>query len=175
MHAYKFLTADRRSAITGFAWPESAWVEAAGRLELCRNGVHACRIEHLPHWIGAELWAVELGGEIQEGPDAVLARRGRLVARVSEWADGVNREFGHECAQRAKAVVGDEARVVARAADAAANAMAGWVSAAAYIAAAVAAQVGSGVTEGPVYDEHFRIERARQGAWLKQRLGLSEP
>ena len=23
-----------------------------------RNGVHACRIAHLPHWVGPELWAV---------------------------------------------------------------------------------------------------------------------
>jgi hypothetical protein len=48
------------------------------------------------------------------------------------------------------------------------------VSASAYIAAVVAGQVGSGRLEGPLYEEHFLAERARQAAWLRERLRLSQ-
>jgi hypothetical protein len=174
VRAYKFLTADRRSPITGFRWPESGWVEAAGRLEACRNGVHACRVEDLPHWIGDELWAVEIAGEVQPAPDGVVARRGRLVERVQEWADGAAREFADDCARRAEILAGETATVADRASDATANAARGWVSASAYIAAVVAGQAGSGRLAGPVYEQHFLAERARQAAWLRERLRLSQ-
>jgi hypothetical protein len=174
VRAYKFLSADRRSQITGFRWPAFDWVEAVGPLELCRNGIHACRIEHLPHWIGPELWAMEIDGELREGPDAVVARRGRLVQPVEAWADGAGRELAEDCARRAQGLAGDRSEMAARAADAVADAADGWFSASAYIAAAVAAQVRSGAAEGPLYDRHFLAERARQAAWLKERLGLIE-
>jgi hypothetical protein len=174
VRAYKFLRGDRRSPITGFRWPESGWVEATGPLEACRNGVHACRIEDLPHWIGDELWTVEVEGEVQTAPNGVLARRGRLVERVQEWADGVAQEFADDCARRARALAGETATIGERASDAAANAASGWVSASAYIAAVVAGQAGSGRLEGPAYEQHFLAERARQSGWLRERLRLSQ-
>jgi hypothetical protein len=179
VRAYKFLTSDRRSPITGFHWPESGWVEATGPLEACRNGIHACRIDDLPHWIGDDLWAVEVEGEVQAAPNGVLARRGRLVERVQQWADGAAREFADNCARRAQTLAdetatGETATVDERASDAAVYAASGWVSASAYIAAVVAGQVGSGGLEGPLYEEHFLAERARQAAWLQERLRLSQ-
>ncbi len=172
--AYKFLTADRRSPITGFHWPDSAWVEAVGPLEPCRNGIHACHIEDLPHWIGPELWAIELDGEVQRAPTGVLARRGRLLERVEEWAGGVAQEFADDCARRARTLAGETAIVAERASDAVANALRGSASAASYIAAVVAGQVHSGSPEGQGYEQHFLAERARQAAWLRERLRLSQ-
>lgn len=173
MQAYKFLLAERRSAITGFRWPLSGWVEASGPLSPCRNGIHACRIRDLPHWIGPHLWAIEIVGEVQEAPNGVLARRGRLVAEVSEWADGGAREFAEDCARRAQELAGDTWPVGPRAADAVADARTGWYSASAYIAAAVAGQVLGGTTEGPLYEQHFLAERDWQAAWLQEHLGLA--
>jgi hypothetical protein len=126
VRAYKFLTADRRSPITGFGWPPSAWVEATGPLEPCRNGIHACRIRDLPHWIGARLWLIEIDGEVREAPDGVLARRGRLLGEVHEWAEGVAHDFADDCARRAQALAGDTWPVAPRAADALADARDGW-------------------------------------------------
>lgn len=174
MRAYKFLTADRRSPITGFRWPEAEWVEATGPLEPCRNGIHACETDDLPHWIGPELWAIEIQGEVQPAPNGVLARRGRLLERVREWADGVAHEFADDCARRAQTLASGTQMVAERASDAAAEAASGWVSASAYIAAAVNGQVCSGSPDGPLYEQHFLAERARQAAWLRERLRLSQ-
>ena len=65
-------------------------------------------------------------------------------------------------------------RTEGRAADAAADAAIGWVSAAAYIVAAVAGEVASGSRSGPLYQQHFLEERVRQATWLQDRLALSD-
>ena len=174
MILYKFLDAGRRAPITGFIWPQSGWVEASGSLSPCRNGVHACRIAHLPHWVGPELWAIDLDGEMIEGPDSVVARRGRLVRLVEDWSNGAALEFAEDCARRATTLAGDTGAVAGRASDARADAAEGWVSAAAYIAAAVAGEVNSGSPRGSLYEQHFVAERARQAAWMKKRLNLVE-
>jgi len=110
-------------------------VEANGTLIPCRNGVHACRIAHLPHWVGPELWAVDVDGEMIEGPDSVVARRGRLVRLVEDWSKGAAQEFAEDCARRATTLAGDTAALAGRASDARADTAEGWISAAAYIVA----------------------------------------
>jgi len=172
VNAYKFLGRDRTAAMTGFRWPDAEWVETDGPIERCRTGIHACRIEHLPHWIGPELWSVELDGEIVEAADAVVARRGRLVHRIDAWSAGVAQEFGESCARRANALATGLPSAAGRAADAALDAAAGWVSATAYIAAAVAGEVASGSRRGPLYQHYFLAERTRQAWWLQDRLSL---
>jgi len=174
VRAYKFLSGGRRAPITGFRWPESGWVEANGPLEHCRCGVHACRVEHLPHWIGPELWELELDGEVIEAADAVIASRGRLVRRVDEWSAGAAKDFAETCARRVNALASGAPSAAERAADAAVSAAQGWVSAAAYIAAVVAGEAGSESRRGAAYQHHFLAERARQARWLHDRLGLTD-
>jgi hypothetical protein len=172
--AYKFLRPDRRSPLTGFQWPESGWVEADGPIGWCHNGVHACRVEHLPHWLGPELWVVELDGELLESVDAVIARRGQLRRRVETWSAGAVLRQRVRPAGRASALANDDPAAAARACDAVADAAAGWVSAAAYIAAAVAGEVASGSRRGAVYEHYFLNERCRQSWWLADRLALTD-
>jgi hypothetical protein len=174
VRAYKFLRRDGTTLFTRFAWPVGEWVETEGVLVWCDNGIHACRIEHLPHWLGQELWLMELHGEIVSVHDAVVARRARLVERVSAWSGGVAQEFGDHCARRARELAGTAPAADGRASDAAADAAIGWVSAAAYIAAAVAGEVASGDRTGSVYQKGFLDERARQARWLRDRLELSD-
>ena len=95
MKAYKFLGAGRRAPFSGFTWPERTWVEADA-LDPCRDGIHACRPEHLAYWVMAELWAIELDGELVESELKVVARRGRLGERVSAWNDDAKSEFREE-------------------------------------------------------------------------------
>ena len=86
--AYKFLATGAVAPFTGFHWPVGQWVDAAG-VDPCRQGIHACRIRDLPLWIQAELWEIELGGEVDEQARKVVAERGRLVQRVTGWSEGL--------------------------------------------------------------------------------------
>jgi hypothetical protein len=174
VRAYKFLRKDGRAPLTGFRWPGDGWVEVDGPLEWCVNGIHACRVEDVPHWIGEELWLVELEGETVTVPDAVVGRRGRLVERIDAWSAGVAQDFGESCARRANALATGAPAAAERAGDAAANAARGLVAAAAYIAAAVAGEVASGSRRGVLYQHYFLAERTRQAWWLQDKLGLTD-
>ena len=102
-------------------------MEAKGPLGWCENGIHACRIDDLPHWLGPELWVMELGGERVAAADSVVARRARLLDRIDAWSGGVAREFADSCAQRATALATRAPSAAGRAADAVADAASGWV------------------------------------------------
>jgi hypothetical protein len=89
VRAYKFFDAQGRSPYTGVSWPSpGAWVEAAS-VRQCRDGVHGCRPADLSWWLAAQLWEIELDGDIVEARHKVVARRGRLVRRVDEYAAAV--------------------------------------------------------------------------------------
>ena len=174
MQAYKFLRRDGTNLLTGFRWPVGEWVEADGPLAWCANGIHACRIEDLPHWLGQELWLMELDGETLAAPDAIVGRRARLVERISEWSGGVAQDFAYSCAGRANALAAGVPSAAGRAGDAASDAAAGWVSGAAYVAAAVAGEVASGRRAGALYQHHFLGERTWQARWIRDRLALRD-
>ena len=172
MWAYKFLRQDGTNLLTGFRWPVGEWVEVDGPLAWCANGIHACRVEDLPHWLGQELWLMELNGETIATPDAIVGRRARLVERIGAWSGGVAQELADSCARRATALATRAPSAAGRASDAAADAAIGWVSGAAYVTAAVAGEVASSKRAGPLYQHHFLAERTRQAWWLHDRLGL---
>jgi hypothetical protein len=145
-----------------------------GPLAWCANGIHACRVEHLPHWLGQELWLMELDGETLLAPDSIVARRARLVESIGAWSGGAAQEFADSCARRATTLAAGAPSAAGRASDAAADAAIGWVSGAAYVAAAVAGEVASGRRAGPLYQRHFLAERTRQAWWLRDRLALRD-
>jgi hypothetical protein len=167
MIAYKFLRRDGTGAFTRFAWPlpdggPGAWVQAP--VVPCRSGIHACRVTDLPLWLGRELYEVELGGAIVEERTKVVAPRARLVRRIDAWDDALRATYTRDCANRAHAL--------ARAAD---PPLAEWEAA-----------IEQSITEGPallgfvaarIAEERdgiaaYHAERARQAAWLAERLGL---
>jgi hypothetical protein len=134
------------------------------------SGVHACRIDDLPYWIGAELWEVELEGA-RQGHRKLVATRGRLVRRVEGWDGRAQREFAGACARRVRGradeATGERAEQLrAYASDAAANAERGEVALLGFIAAR-AAEVDAG-TAG------YAAERAAQASWLAAELRLEE-
>lgn len=165
MIAYKFLKAGRIAPFTGFPWPVDNWVEAES-VETCRGGIHACRVQHLPIWMGAELWEIELGGNVIEQTRKLAAERGRLIRRIDEWNDDLLERFGRFCIERTRRRVGflpvtsgyvvDVERFVAQRR----FAIAGF-------AASRAAEHRDG-REG--YDR----ERGLQATWLAERLGLED-
>lgn len=112
MRAFKFLAAGAVAPFTGRAWPTpstqgpGAWV-VSPQADLARYGVHACRPEHLAYWPDEELWLVEIGGTVVEGPFEIAAAQGRLLARVTGWDAHAAREYANACAWRACDVTAD--------------------------------------------------------------------
>lgn len=160
MLAYKFLAEGARGLVSGFSWPDEEWVEVDEPLVPTLRGIHACRLDHLPYWLGAELWLAELDGEVIEGGHALVGSRGRLAERLPGWDAAAAEAFGSACAERARGL-------------GPAKAEAGWFpcAGAAYIAAH-----GAGLAAdeaGGFYESGFAGERAWQAAWLADRLDLA--
>ena len=165
MRAYKFLAADGTGIFTGFAWPAptgepGAWVTA--EVELCRSGVHACRPGDLSYWVAPALYEIELDGETIEAGMKVIAPRGRLVRRIEAWNDATGQEFSHMCIARTGELAATAPELTAWAPPP--EAAAGGPALMGFIAARVAEATG-GI-------QSYVDERARQSAWLVERLGL---
>jgi hypothetical protein len=181
MIALKFLRSGARSLFAQQRWPlpaasgPASWLEAApGPLAPCRNGFHACRTEDLAFWIADELWEVELDAEWISAPDALVARRARLLRRIERWdAAEVRAHFGHECVARAAAGC---ARAAAPADHSAAQYLAqaeGFARTANHAVAAYAAALVFGALE-PAGNamSAFRAERREQGRLLASVAGI---
>jgi hypothetical protein len=163
MNAYKFLADGAVSPFARFRWPVGEWVDAASA-DMCRLGIHACRVGDLPFWLDSELWKIELEGEVVEHPRKIVASRGRLIRRVDEWDASVRRDFGAWVLKRTRLRFGAVAGVGGYVGDMERHLSTGRVPLAAFSAARAAEIAG-----GPV---EYERERARQAVWLAERLGL---
>lgn len=172
MIAYKFLCEGAVGRFSKLRWPTpdgerpGAWLEAAGALEACVSGVHACRAEALAYWFDDELWRIELDGEIVDEGTVLVARRGRLVARVDGWPP-VSSAFAEDCAARAMQLVGKDDRIAELAGDAEYHAARAEAPRHAVVAAYCAAVAADAAEPGS-----FDTERARQGRRLAELLAL---
>jgi hypothetical protein len=165
--AYKFLRGDGTGAFTRFAWPlpdgaPGAWVEAP--IVPCRSGIHACRRSDLPLWLGRDLYAVELAGAIVEERTKVVASRARLVRRIDAWDDALRAAFTRDCANRAHALVADGGPALAEWATVIEPSIPEGPALLGFIAARIAEERDGALA--------YHAERARQVAWIAERLGL---
>jgi hypothetical protein len=173
--AYKFLRGGAVAPFSRVAWPvpidgrPGERVVASGELEICGNGIHACRAADLPLWIFDELWQVELDGPILTASTHVVAAAGRLRSRVEAWDPRTAVDFAAACAGRTRALGQDgfaqDAAVWARSAAGDTTVAAADAACVAYIAAHAARAAGGAEAEAR--------ERAWQAHWLGERLGLS--
>lgn len=158
--AYAFTGPAARRPFVGGRWPDpGTWA----------GGARASRTEHLPVWIAAELWIVELAGSVHDVGTQVRADRGRLVQRLDAWDGNAALAFAEDCAARIRAIADrseSDGAMAAYRADAA-RFDAGDANVAGWIAARAAAVVGG--------EAGAARERARQAAWLTDRLGLGSP
>lgn len=179
MIGYKFLRPGRRSLFARVQWPlpseaGGAWLEAApGPLVACKNGLHACRIEDLAFWIGEELWEVELDAELAAAPDAIVARRARLLRPIEAWSAQAPRAFGQSCIARARAQLGPAGlapdHIAARYLEQAEQLDGtGYIAALSYAAALACALI----VPPSAAVAAFRSERAAQGPLLAEAAGL---
>jgi hypothetical protein len=166
--AYKFTRPGAVSAFRDFTWQPGEWIEVEGDLGLCRNGVHACRVEALPRWLDDELWRVEVDDVHSELDGLVVARRGRLVERVLAWDTEASRELARSCVARALEFadrVPDE--LVRRRTTMIAAIAEGPDPSATALTMYTTAHMFDDVEPGSYYEE-----RGRQAEWLRERLGL---
>jgi hypothetical protein len=164
--AYKFTRPGARSPFTGFSWEPGQWVEAEGGLGLCRNGIHACRIEALPRWLNDELWLVELEDVEEEHDGVLVARRGHLLERIEEWNGETSRELARSCAARARELARErpDPLIRTRAEDIAGIAEGPDPSATALAMYCTAHTLDEVIPGG------YEAERRRQAEWLRSRL-----
>ncbi|HSF61436.1 MAG TPA: hypothetical protein VLA69_07055 [Gaiellaceae bacterium] len=166
--AYKFTRPGGVSPFRDFEWPVGEWVEAQGELGLCANGVHACRVEALPRWVDEELWRVEVDEVALDHEGVLVARRGRVLEQIEAWDPALSRELARSCAARALELAEEhhdpltKGRVamivdVAGGPDPSATALSMYLVA---------------HTADELEPDGYKIERARQAEWLRQRLAL---
>jgi hypothetical protein len=165
--AYKFLRRDGTSPFTGFEWDlpgdkPGRWVDSP--VDRCRSGVHACRTSDLPLWAGAELYEIELAGEVVVGESKLVAPRGRLLRPVTAWNEELRDAYTRMCADRAhELALGASPRLeswdaVIEPSMPEGPALLGFV----------AARIAEAISGADAY----RAERVRQAEWLVVRLGL---
>lgn len=164
--AYKFLRAGAVGPFTGFRWKADTWVEAEAA-DTCRSGIHACSVRHLPIWLDAELWAIELDGDVVEGERKLVAARGRLTHRIEGWNPALAREFGRFCARRTRERVGFLPMLSGFAAD-----VDRFVAQDRIPIAGFAAARAAELRDGP---NGYEAERLAQATWLVHRLELERP
>ncbi len=168
--AYKFTRPGAVSPFRDHTWMPGEWTEVEGDLELCRNGVHACRVEALPRWLDDELWRVELDEVEDERDGLILARRARLLERVEAWNGETSRELARSCAARVleladrvtEPLVRARATMIAAIAD-------GPDRSATALAMYTTAHTFDDVEPGSYYEE-----RRWQAQWLRDRLRLED-
>jgi hypothetical protein len=135
-----------------FDWPlpngkPGKWVKASGKLEVCRNGIHACTVAQAPGWLRDDAYLIELGGKVVDSGDKLCARKGRLV-RELDWEP---RLFAAACAEHVLPIFekerpnDDRPRRAIKAARAYAR---GEIDAAAWDAARAAAWAAAGAAAG---------------------------
>jgi hypothetical protein len=103
MVAYKFLRSGRIGLFSRFCWPDPGiWVQAAGNVDACRSGIHACRTEDLPWWLADELWEIEIRDPTRVEGHKLVATAGCLRSRVAGWTPVCAQEYADACAWRAR-------------------------------------------------------------------------
>jgi hypothetical protein len=178
LRAYKVLSGGR-SSFTGSAWPlpaadqPGAWVHATRPLGLCRRGIHACTADQLPQWLGAEIWEIELAGEVLYEEPAVVAEKGRLVHKIGAWDEHAHVQFADTCLTRAREITAAYPAGGPFVAKVEHCVSWGGAAPAGYFTAMLAGESATGQHAGPDFDAAFARERALQAVWLKRELDLA--
>jgi hypothetical protein len=159
--AYKLLKPGRVAPFGGTQWPPPGeWVEVE-RVVACRSGLHACRAEDLPYWLGlGELWEVELD-EIEFDERKLAARRGRLVRQLDGWNEVTQRAFVASLAERVRGLAAASPELEPFISD-----VENFAPQGAAFAAARAAELHGGPAA-------YETERRAQASWLIATLCLT--
>lgn len=122
---FKFLATGAVGPFSGYQWPAprdgddpGGWAHASGPLDPCRAGLHVCRLADLPYWLHEELYLVDVDGPVVDHDSFVLARRARLLKRVTMWGRESAYGFSCDCAWRVRDLTAEALSRAVRQADA---------------------------------------------------------
>lgn len=91
------------------------WLEVAGRIVPCENGLHLCEFKDVLSWSAPCLYEAEfaIGTEVVHEDNKIVGRRARLLRRVGAWNYRNLRIFATRCARRVWHMTGDERSMIA--------------------------------------------------------------
>src|SRR5574343_180747 len=92
-------------------WKLGEWVEVAGEIEPCRNGIHLCRDKDLIHWLHNDIYVAEYDGELIKSDDKVVVRKARITKHLSNYNERTARLFACWCARQV-VHLNDDPRVI---------------------------------------------------------------
>ena len=101
---YKFLTPEGTGGYSSYVWPKDGWtplIEYSTPLKMCVRGYHVLTQDQLlGSYMRAELWRVDVAGEIVRGGNKLIVRQARRAERIGTWNDRTARLFACDCAER---------------------------------------------------------------------------
>lgn len=169
MKYYKFITKENLGAYSGFNYSEylpkngkpGKWLPKLSNITVCLHGYHACTSKSCAVWVDAQLYEVELQGDIVVAHNKVVAERIRFIRKIDQWDERNQRLFSCWCARRALPIyeAGNAADAIAVALNAA-NAI-----------ALAASSCSWGTSD---YFTAFYAERDEQSKFLIKMLCLDE-
>jgi len=113
MKYYKFIDENNRG-YNGFDYteylprdgqPGKPLPTVEGKIEPCECGYHACKPQFVSHWINAQLYEVELSGNLVDAEDKTAASDMRFIRKVDAWNERAQRLFAVLCARGALKLV----------------------------------------------------------------------
>lgn len=97
---WKVLDAGNRSMHSStYQWTPGEWTERTDNLVPSERGWHLCRDDDLLHWLGPNIWLVELAPDaiVIEQEDKVVTSGPVRLVEQSPWDDCAARLFAVEC------------------------------------------------------------------------------
>ena len=113
MKYYKFLTEEHLGKYSRFDYtaylPKNGkpgkWLPKVDSLLKCSSGYHACEPDQVARWINAELYEVEYRTKPEGDGEKVWGNKIRLVRKVEQWDERMQRLFAVWCAREALKLV----------------------------------------------------------------------
>jgi hypothetical protein len=96
---YRFVTNDLKSQNGNTEWIIGEWQKHKGKLEICKQGLHACRepLDNLDYVFGERWFIAEAKGKILEDENKFCASEMRLIREIPLR---VIQQFAIDCAER---------------------------------------------------------------------------
>jgi hypothetical protein len=111
---YKILNQDGKSPYQGAEWylPKGKhpgkWMPRVDRIERCGSGYHICKRGQAVQWLDAQIYEVEVKGELLKCNNKCVAQQARLIKKFDTWDEQTQRLFAADCAERVSHIANDE-------------------------------------------------------------------
>ena len=116
MAYYKFLTSEHKGEYSDYDFSEylpkenesGAWLPTVETLSICESGYHCFEPKDILSWINAELWEVEVGGDVLKEDEKLCAQQMRFIRKIEAWNEKTARLFACWCLLQVWHLLDDE-------------------------------------------------------------------